>query len=167
MNPTLYFALFTVLAFLLFMVEVFVPGGVIGAIGGASLLAACGFAIAAFGLSTGLLVSLLMMTGTLAGFIYWLSIMPNTRVGKRFALSHSLKTDQPESGPSPLLGKPGTAETDLRPGGFARIDGKKIDVIATRGYIEAGTPITVLEVHGSRVVVQETRPTDPIPSSGK
>lgn len=154
MNPTLLFLLCTILAFVLFAAEVFVPGGVLAVIGGFSLLAACGFAIAAFGPATGLIVALLLIVVTLIGFIFWLSIMPDTRVGKRFALSHSLK-DEAASTENPLVGKTGTAMTDLRPGGFALLEGRKTDVVARRGYLEKGTPVEVVEVHGSRVVVRK------------
>ena len=152
MTPTLLFVLFTALAFVLFTAEVFVPGGILGTLGGICLLIASGFSIQAFGWGMGLLTSLLLIFTTLIGFIIWLSIMPNTRVGKRFALSHSL--EEPEAEPSPLLEQTGVAETDLRPGGFARIDGKKLDVVARRGYVEKGTSVEVVEVHGSRIVVR-------------
>jgi membrane-bound serine protease (ClpP class) len=153
MTPTLLFLLLTALAFVLFFAEMFVPGGVLAVLGAGCLLAACGFAVVAFGPAIGILVALLLIALSLGAGIFWLSIMPDTRVGKRFALSHDLRNPTP-SEPSPLLGKSGVAETDLKPGGFAHIDGRKVDVVATRGYIEAGSAINVTEVHGSRVVVQ-------------
>lgn len=152
MNPTLLFIIFTIIAFLLFSAEVFVPGGILGLIGGGCLLVASAFAIQAFGFGMGILVSLLLVFLTLVGFIIWISIMPSTRVGKRFSLSHTLEEEATE--PSPYLKKTGVAETDLRPAGFARIDGVKVDVVAHRGYVEKGTTVEVTEVHGSRVVVR-------------
>jgi len=153
MTPSLLFILFTALAFVLFLAEMFVPGGILAIFGGGCLLAACGFAIAAFGPAVGLIVAFLLIAVALAGSIYWISIMPDTRVGKRFALSHDL-SDSASKEADPLIGASGVAETDLRPGGFARINERKIDVVASRGYVEAGSKITVVEVHGSRVVVQ-------------
>jgi membrane-bound serine protease (ClpP class) len=155
MNPALLFALFTLLAFVLFVAEVFIPGGVIGGVGLISMLTACGFAVAAFGPAWGILVSMLMILLTLCGFMFWLMKMPDTRIGKRFALQTSLTTRNPDAAPDPLIGKQGPAETDLRPGGFARFDGKKTDVIAQQGYVEKGTMVEVIEVHGSRVVVKK------------
>lgn len=155
MNPAWYFALCALLAFVLFVTEVFVPGGVIGGAGLLALLAACGFAVHAFGLAYGTLVSLLLILFTLIGFMFWLMKMPDTRIGKRFSLQTSLHSRDPEAAPDPLLGKQGVADTDLRPGGFARFDGKKTDVVAQQGYIEKGTRVEVIEVHGSRVVVQK------------
>jgi len=153
MTPTLLFLLFTALAFVLFVAEMFVPGGILAIVGGFCLLAACGCAIAAFGVGAGLVVALLLIALTLGGCLYWVSIMPDSRMGKRVSLGHSLKEEEP-SPPHPLNGCTGKAETDLRPGGFARIEGRKIDVVASRGYIEEGSRIVVTEVHGSRVVVQ-------------
>lgn len=153
MNPTLLFSIFTLIAFSLFVTEVFIPGGIVGLIGAGCLLIACGFAIAAFGFTYGSFVALGMVGLTIAGFMFWLSKMPNSKIGQRFSLQTSLKKSAADSAPSPLIGKVGTAETDLRPSGFAQIDDKRIDVVANRGYIDKGTSIKVIEVHGSRVVV--------------
>lgn len=160
MNDTLLFTLFTVIAFGLFVAEVFIPGGIIGMIGAVSLLAACGFAISAFGLSTGVLISFILIFITLGGFILWLVRMPNSKIGKRFSLQATLPSPQTDKTPNALIGTRGTAETDLRPSGFARINGKKMDVVTSRSYIEKGTDIRVTEVHGSRVVVQEASAED-------
>jgi membrane-bound serine protease (ClpP class) len=155
MNPTLLFTLFTALAFLLFVAEVFIPGGIIGMIGAFCLLAACGFAISAFGLSTGVLISFILIFITLGGFLLWLVRMPNSKIGKRFSLQATLPSPQTDKTPNPLVGVRGIAETDLRPSGFARINGQKMDVVTSRGYIEKGAGILIIEVHGSRVVVRE------------
>lgn len=159
MSPTLLFTLFTILAFLLFVSEVFVPGGVLGAMGVISLLAACGFAIQAFGPSSGIVVSLFLVLITMGGFMYWLMKMPDSRLGKRFSLQSSLSTAKSSPTDSELVGKTGKAETDLRPSGFARIDDKRLDVVAARGFIEQNATIEVVEVHGSRIVVRETSET--------
>lgn len=155
MSPHLLFALFTLLAFLLFVAEVFVPGGVLGAMGLISLLTGCGFAIAAFGPSTGVVVSLLLVLATLGGFMFWLMKMPDSRLGKRFSLESALSTAKSAEDRDELIGKTGEAETDLRPSGFARVEGQRLDVVAARGYIEQGTSIKITEVHGSRIVVRE------------
>ncbi|QEG37560.1 NfeD family protein [Bythopirellula goksoeyrii] len=53
-----------------------------------------------------------------------------------------------------LIGMQGTAATDLRPSGKARINHELIDVIAEGEPLDNGTPIVVVEARGSRVVVQ-------------
>ncbi len=154
MNPTLYFASFTLLAFLLMALEVFLPGGVLGALGAVSLLAACGFAVTAFGPATGILLSLVMILGTLAAFMVWLVKLPETRIGRRISLKSDLHDSKSAPDEDRLVGQCGIAETDLRPSGFARVEGRRLDVVASRGFVEKGTAIVVSEVHGMRIVVR-------------
>ena len=53
-----------------------------------------------------------------------------------------------------LLGVVGTSVTPLRPSGTLEIDGRRIDVISTSGYIPAGAEVLVTSVRGSRVEVR-------------
>ena len=53
-----------------------------------------------------------------------------------------------------LLGREGIAHSDLRPGGSAYFDGRKIDVVTHGNYIPRTTPIRIAEVHGNRIVVE-------------
>ena len=43
-----------------------------------------------------------------------------------------------------LVGLRGRALSDLRPGGFARIDGKRVDVVTQGDYISEGDEIEVV-----------------------
>jgi membrane-bound ClpP family serine protease len=43
-----------------------------------------------------------------------------------------------------LVGREGIADTDLRPAGFIRLDGRRLDAIAESSLIEAGTPVRVV-----------------------
>lgn len=54
-----------------------------------------------------------------------------------------------------LDGKEGVAVTPLRPAGLARIDGKRVDVVATGTFIDRDSRIRVVETSGNRVVVRE------------
>jgi len=56
---------------------------------------------------------------------------------------------------SHLVGAHGTAVTILRPAGKARIDGRIIDVVSDGPFIEAETPVIVVEVLKNRVVVRQ------------
>jgi membrane-bound serine protease (ClpP class) len=47
----------------------------------------------------------------------------------------------------------GVVESDLRPAGIARIDGRRVDVVSRGEPIEAGARIVVVEVSGNRVIV--------------
>ena len=72
----------------------------------------------------------------------------------------SQKTDK-ESGFSAnednsfLLNKQGEAVTGLRPAGIALIDAKRVDVVTNGEFIEAGTPVKVVDIQGRRIIVEK------------
>lgn len=54
-----------------------------------------------------------------------------------------------------LLGKQGTAATDLRPAGIGSFDEVKFDVMSEGNYISRGSGIEIIRVEGSKLVVRE------------
>ncbi len=56
-----------------------------------------------------------------------------------------------------LVGKTGTAATDLRPSGAVKIDGARYDASAESGMIEEGSEIKVIRATGMNVVVREMK----------
>lgn len=53
-----------------------------------------------------------------------------------------------------LVGQAGTAVTPLRPAGTALFGERRIDVVTSGEYIDAGSGVRVVECHGHRVVVE-------------
>ena len=53
-----------------------------------------------------------------------------------------------------LLGQEGTALTALRPSGTVVFGKQRIDVVTDGTFLEEGTRIVVVQVQGSRVVVE-------------
>ena len=53
-----------------------------------------------------------------------------------------------------LLGLDGIAVTDLRPAGTVKIRERPVDVVTEGAFLSRGTPVTVVEVQGGRVVVR-------------
>lgn len=56
-----------------------------------------------------------------------------------------------------LLGRQGVASTDLRPAGVATFDDVNFDVFSDGSYISAGTPVEIIKVEGSRLLVKERK----------
>ncbi len=56
-----------------------------------------------------------------------------------------------------LVGRRGIALTDLRPGGFASIEGERVDVVTEGEYLRAGEPVEVVRDEGYRRVVRRLR----------
>ncbi|MEY2807785.1 MAG: hypothetical protein RIR65_2202 [Planctomycetota bacterium] len=87
----------------------------------------------------------------------WLGfrILPHSPVGK-FLVNKGSSFDKPAAVDplnETLAGKAGVAESMLRPGGTARIGERRVDVVTRGEFLEAGTPLVVVEIEGNRVVV--------------
>lgn len=148
--------LLTVLAFLCFgylliLVEIFIPGGIVGILG--LLLVAYGCYLA-FGLG------LYWGLGAIGLSIVLTAVLVYLIVRSRAARSMMLE-DRGEGGwkaPSQelaaLVGEIGTALTTLRPSGQMAIGELRVDVVTDGEYIDAEAPLKVIGVEGSRVVVE-------------
>jgi len=83
-----------------------------------------------------------------------LRYIPTSRLGKALTLSDSGADFKSSEEHTELLGQEGEAATDLGPSGLARLDGRRIDVVADGQYINSGERIRVVEVSGNRIVVR-------------
>jgi membrane-bound serine protease (ClpP class) len=57
-----------------------------------------------------------------------------------------------------LVGKEGTAATDLRPSGTGLFGDERIDIVSDAGWIESGTPVRIVASEGYRHVVRPVPP---------
>jgi membrane-bound serine protease (ClpP class) len=154
------FAVLLIVGLILLGAEIFVPGGVLGVFGGLCLLGAMATAFAAFGAAAGgyIAFGILLLAG--AAIAAWIRFFPRSPVGRRMTVERSLSDSKAtDIRLSDLVGKSGVAATDLRPGGFATIDGHRVDVITQGEMIARGQPLSVLDVEGNRVVVATATPT--------
>lgn len=154
MEPTAWFVVLFVTGLLLVGAEVFVPGGLLGSLGAALVLAAI---VTAYFISPvwGLTATAAAAVLSVVSIVLWIRLFPRTGLGKIMTLSrdgHDFKADQ--EGLANLLHREGITSSDLRPGGFATIDGRRIDVISEGGMISRGTPVVVTATEGNRVVVR-------------
>jgi membrane-bound ClpP family serine protease len=62
-----------------------------------------------------------------------------------------------------LVGKTGTAETQLRPSGAVRVEGRRFVAVAESGIIQKGTAVKVISASGMNLVVRATE--DEAPSA--
>jgi membrane-bound serine protease (ClpP class) len=140
--------------FLLLAVEVFVPGLILGCLGGLCLVAAAGMAFSAYGIWVGTVVTVGLAILTGSGFILWMFAFPHTPIGRRIMLKTSLPAGEGNV-LERLLGKEGAALTALRPAGTAVIDGRKVDVVSEGEFISPGDPVVVVRDEGLRVLVRK------------
>ena len=153
MSATTIIAL-VIAGFLLVFFEVFIPGGVIGMLGGILIVFAigCGFVFEGPTWGGGLLVSSGLLG--LIGFWLWIRLVPKTPLGRRLMLDHDARDWKScDVRQQDLKGREGVAHTPLHPTGTALFDGRRVDVITRGEMVAAETRIKVLEVEGNRVVV--------------
>ena len=139
----------------LIALEIFLPGGVVGVVGVAFLLAAAYVAMTTFGSGTGFaLAALAILIGSLMIFAV-IKLFPRSFIGRNLSLDTDLRESRAnDTDLVKLLGAEGVADTVLRPAGFAVINGKRIDVVTRGDIIEHGARIRVADVEGNRVVVE-------------
>jgi len=144
-----------VVGFLLIAAEVFVPGLVLGILGGLCLLTAAFLCYAAFGGLVGTVACAALCLLTTGGFVVWLCLFPRTPIGKRVTLRRALNPNNSSPAVPPLAGSIGRAVTPLRPAGTALISGRRVDVVAETGFIGQGEAVTVVLEDGLRIVVRK------------
>ncbi|MCA1809276.1 MAG: NfeD family protein [Kiritimatiellia bacterium] len=135
--------------------EVFLPGGILGALGGLALLGAVIVGFVNFGPATGGYIALALIIVVGAVVVVWIRFFPHTRAGQALTLSGSMAgAKSADRRLQELAGQSGRAVTDLRPAGMALIAGRKYDVISEGPLIQRNEPISVLRVKGNRVIVR-------------
>ncbi|HNZ67583.1 MAG: NfeD family protein [Planctomycetes bacterium] len=129
--------------------EFYVPGGILGILGGVcitfSIYGAFAYHSKIYGLAllgiTVIFIPLLI--------IWWL---------KRVTLHSSQNVEDGfvanDETLESLLGQEGVSITLLRPSGTAKIGNRRIDVVSDCDIIPANTPIKVIKVEGYRILVQ-------------
>lgn len=156
--------LLVIAGLVLIVAEVFfVSFGVIALMAGAALLSAV---FVAFQESTTFGVSMVVVEAVAAPVVLGLAfkLLPRTPFGRQLILAGP---DTPgsagaaDAGLPGLLHKTGVTLSALRPAGFARIDGNKIDVVTRGEMLPADAAIVVVEITGNRVVVARHTPTNP------
>lgn len=148
-----------VMGFLMIAAEVFVPGLVLGLLGGMCLTAAVVLCYLVYGPLVGTAAAVGLGAVTFGGFLLWLKIFPHTPIGRRLLLKRSLRPEEPGMVQT-LSGVRGEALTPLRPAGTARLDGRRVDVVAESGFIDAGTEVIVVSQDGMGVVVRPAETPD-------
>lgn len=133
--------------------EIYLPGGILGVLG---VLALIGAMVVGFFIDPrfGFLSAAAIVVLSAAGLYVWVRVFPKTLAGRRLTLTADSRAFSAVSDDgASLVGRVGVADTALRPAGIATVDGRRIDVIGTGVWIEAGARIRVDAAHGSRIEV--------------
>ncbi len=152
--PAISLVLFAI-GVVLMIVEMHIPG--FGAAGISALVAfALAVILAADTLLKGLVFTAVVLITVAVIVVVFLVLLSHGKLSSKFILKAENSGAEGFSSAADrtaLVGREGSAQTTLRPAGRALIDGQVFDVVSAGDFIPAGTPIRVLEVNGSRVVV--------------
>jgi membrane-bound serine protease (ClpP class) len=146
-----------ILGVIFVIAEFFVPGGILGIIGGLAILASLFIAtdnimhlamslLIALAVSVTVSIIMIKFFGKKISLFHKIILKDSTNTEKGY-VSNKTRTD--------LIGKTGYSLTMLRPSGTAIIDQERVDVVTEGGFIEANKPIIVVKSEGVRVVVRE------------
>ncbi len=130
------------------LIELFIPGAVMGTIG---FLAVVGTIVFAFLKGQKLMGTILLVVSVIVFplfFLLWKNVL-----GKLWAINADEKGFRATTIEESLAGKEAEALSQLRPSGTALIDGRRYAVVTRGELLEKGTKLRVVEVAGNRILV--------------
>lgn len=155
--PAQLFFILLVSGLILIGAEIYVPGGIVGALGGLTLVGAVVTGFVAFP-GYGVYIAGGVVLLVVIAFVLWLKVFPRTRMGQRLTVSQDLSSSKAgDPALASLLGRKGVAVSELRPAGFAVIEGRRTDVVTRGEMIEKNEEVEVIQVAGNRIVVARVR----------
>lgn len=146
-----------VIGFALLIAEIFLPGGIVGIVGGGLVIAGL--------LGAGANVTHMAYSILVAMFVAAVGMVITMKFfGKKLHMLNKLvlhdATTTEEGYVSninriELIGRRGVTETPLRPAGVMEMEKERLDVVSEGRFIEKGRQVEIIKVEGSRIVVRE------------
>ena len=144
----------------LIAVEVIIPGGIVGTLGGLLMFSGCLLSFMEFGTLGGTLaLGVAILLSGIAFFIEF-RVLPKTRIGKRAFLTSEVTGVSSAFGSEALalIGKPAEALTMLSPSGYVMIDGARYEAFCQSGQVPAGAALEVTGADNFRLIVSLSNP---------
>lgn len=137
--------------------EVFVPGGILGVMGGLALLGGVVMAFVDLGAGAGW-IALAAALATVGLLLYLeLGVLPKTRLGRRLFLDAAVSgTSQAAPAQPEVIGKAAEALTTLAPSGYVIVDGRRYEAFCQSGLVPKGTALRVVALDNFRLIVTKT-----------
>lgn len=156
----IHITLILVLMGLLFIVleVLFLPGLIVGIFGGMLILTAIIYSTLTIGLEAGIITVIFSLMSGVILFI----LFKKLKVWDRFVLKDEQKLSVRENlsfNEDDIVGKTGTALTDLRPTGFILIENKKVDAQSNGEFIPKNSKIEIISIEGSKIKVKKVKET--------
>ena len=148
-----------VIGFILLIAEFFVPGGIVGIIGGVFILMSLIFAGASV---THMLLSIIIaMAIAIVGMVVLMKFFgKKLQVFNKLVLKDATTSEEgyvSNENRIELIGKIGITLTPLRPAGVVEVDGERLDVVSEGNFVDVQKDVRIVKVEGSRIVVREVK----------
>ncbi|MFJ7369986.1 nodulation protein NfeD [Lysinibacillus sp. NPDC098008] len=142
----------------LIIAEFFVPGGIVGILGGVFILLS--LILAGANMMQMVIAILIALVIAMIGMVILMKFFgKKLHVLNKLVLMDATTTEEgyvSNVNRTELLGKVGKTLTPLRPAGTMVFGSERIDVVSEGGYIDANKHVEVIKVEGSRIVVRPT-----------
>jgi membrane-bound serine protease (ClpP class) len=148
-----------IIGILLVAVEVLVPGGLLGILGGSALLAGVVTAFVRFGATGGMIATLIaLVIGAITLYLEFV-YLPKTRLAKALSMSGTVSgRSQPEiADRDAIIGREVVAVTTLAPSGYVEVDGRRYEASCQSGLANVGARLRVVDVETFRLVVTQIK----------
>ena len=149
--------LLLIAGFVLVGTEMILPGfGAPGITGGICLVA--GIIMTADSIEAGLTITVIVVVVLAVMFAVILALFHMKKVKPPIILQEELNAEKGYLSVSDLeylVGKEGTASTDLRPAGKCNVDGVEFDVRSEGKYITKGQKVRIIRVQGNTLIIME------------
>lgn len=150
--------LFLLLGLFLVLLEFYLPGAVMGVLGGIMILAS----VVLFAMETTSLWWVLLYIAGVSIILFYLVkfAMWKIRTAKP---NRSIYLDSDQTGyqassfDASLVGKKGIVVTDLKPGGHILVEGKRLQALSQSGYLVKGTEVIVLGGQEESLIVKQIK----------
>lgn len=142
---------------IMILLELFLPGGILGLLGFVSIIASLlltGDDLGYMGLS----VSIALIITIIGSIIFYKLFGLKGGFFKNIILSDSTSTEKgyvSNRTRTELVGKEGMTITPLRPSGTALFSDERIDVVTEGGFIDRNKRVKIVKTEGSRIIVRE------------
>ncbi len=151
---TLIILLFSI-GILFIVVEVIIPGAILGSIGALLMFGGCVMAFIDYGTLGGIVAVLTAIAVASLAFFIEFRYLPKTKFGKRAFLTREMTAVSAavSSEACALIGKSAEAITMLSPSGYVLVEGHRYEAFCQSGQAPAGSALDIIGADSFRLIV--------------
>jgi membrane-bound serine protease (ClpP class) len=146
-----------VLGVVMILLEIFLPGGILGIMGGLAMVAGCVLAFREYGPGGGLVAVAAAVAMVALGLVLEFVYLPRTKFGQRMFLKSAVTgTTSKAVDLKTIEGRECESVTVLAPTGVVLLDGEKHEAFCRDGYTPSGTRLIVRGSDNFRLIVSKS-----------